>query len=163
MFLLRFLRRSAKQTSAQPPEPDPPEPDPQWCLQQVVDSLRLAALPAEEQIAALPDFVHVPAEVALLYDDAFRLVPQIRDAGLITNEQQESLVRINRLHGDMGTATDKDWLWTVDAMRSDERWARSRRLAVEALAALGREAGTPRFEGTTWVSASETGTGESPG
>ena len=163
MFRLRFLRRSAKQAPAEPVEPEPSEPDPQWCLQQVVDSLRLAALPAEEQIAALPDFVDVPAEVALLYDDAFRLVPQIREAGLITDEQEESLVRLDRLHRDMGIATDKDWLWTVDAMRSDERWARSRRLAAEALAALGREAGTPRFEGTTWVSASETGTGEPPG
>jgi hypothetical protein len=162
MLRFRFLRRSAKQAPAEPPEPEPPEPDPQWCLEQVVDSLRLAALPAEEQIAALPDFVHVPDEVALLYNDAFRLVPQIREAGLITDEQQGSLVRLNRHYERMSNATDKDSLWTVEAMQSDERWEKSRRLAAEALAALGRDAGTPRFEGTTWVSASETGTLERP-
>jgi hypothetical protein len=110
----------------------------------------------------LPDFVHVPDEVTLLYDDAFRLVPQIREAGLLTDEQYETLARLDRHHEEMSNAADKESLWTVEAMRSDERWEKSRRLAAEALAALGRESGTPRFDGTTWFSASETGTVERP-
>lgn len=54
---------------------EPREPDPHALLERVVDALRLAALPAEDQFAALPDFVHVPDEVALLYEDAWVLVP----------------------------------------------------------------------------------------
>lgn len=89
MSRLRLPRRSAKHASAELPEPEPPEPDPQWFLEMLVDSLRLAALPADQQVAALPDFVHVPDEVALLYDDAWRLVPQIREAGLLTDDRAD--------------------------------------------------------------------------
>jgi hypothetical protein len=157
MFRFPFPRRSPKQAPAEPPEPDP-----QWCLEQVVDSLRLAALPAEQQIAVLPDFVHVPQEVSLLYDDALMLVPWIREAGLITDEQEEALARLRRLHIEMAAAIDNDLLWTVEAMRSDERWEQGRGLATEALAALGRDLGRPSLGDTTWVSASETRTLEPP-
>jgi len=125
--------------------PDEQLHDPKQLLEMVVDALRLVSLPADEQVAVLTDFVHVPDEVALLYDDAWRLVPQIREAGLITDEQYEVLARLDRHHEEMSKAPKEDSLWTIQAMREDKRWEEGRRLAVEALATLGRELGRPSF------------------
>jgi hypothetical protein len=144
------------------PDPEPPEPDPEQFLEMLVDALRLAALPADQQMAVLPDFVHVLDEIALQYDDAWRLVPQIRQAGLLSDEQHEALARLDRHLEEMSNAADKDSLWTIETMEGDERWETFRRLAGQALAALGREPGRPSLEGTTWVSASETGRVEPP-
>jgi hypothetical protein len=126
-------------------------PDPAAFLEGVVDALRLVAIPPAEQIAALPDFVHVPDEIVLLYDDAFKLVPQIREAGLIDEDQVEVLAELDRLFNDMSVAADKDHLWTVEAMSADERWETSRQIAANALAALCRSVSPPRFEGITWI------------
>jgi hypothetical protein len=51
----------------------------------------------------------------------------------------------------MSAAADKDRLWTVEAMRADERWQRGRQIAANALAALDRSVGPPRLEGITWI------------
>jgi hypothetical protein len=134
---------------------EPPEPDPHAFLERVVDALRLAALPAEDQVAALPDFVHVPDEVALLYEDAWVLVPQIREAGLLTDDEHAALARLDRHYGEMSDAPDKDSLWTLEAMKHDDRWTKSRQLAVDALAALGRTPGRPEFPGITWIPAGD--------
>jgi hypothetical protein len=134
---------------------EPPEPDPRAFLERVVDALRLAALSADDQVAALPDFVHVPDEVALLYEDAWVLVPQIREAGLLTDDEYGALERLDRHYDDMSSAPDKDWLWTLEAMKRDDRWTKSRQLAVDALATLGRRPGRPEFPRTTWIPAGD--------
>jgi hypothetical protein len=123
-------------------------------LEMLVDGLRLAALSPNEQIAALPDFVDVPYEIAQTYDDAWVLAPQIREAGLLTEEQYASLERIDRLFEEMRGASLES-LWTIEAVREDPLWRRSRELATEALSLLGRSPGRPRFEGITWVPAGE--------
>ena len=120
-------------------------------LEAVVDALRLAASPPAEQIEALPDFVHVPDEVALLYDDAFGLVPQIREAELIDDDQVQVLAELDRLFEEMSAAADRDQLWTTEAMSGDVRWERSRQLAARALRELGRPASSPRLEGIKWI------------
>lgn len=120
-------------------------------METVVDALRLAALPADQQAAALPDFVFVPDEVVLLYEDAWLLVPLIRNAGLISDEQFDSLSRLDQHFEEMSNARDKDSLLTVEAMIHDDRWKASRRLAEEALRALGATPGSPRFDGVTWI------------
>lgn len=148
MFLSKLLKRLLLGGG----RGEPPESDPQTFLDVVVvDALRLAALPAEQQIAFLPDFVHVPDEVALLYDDAWVRVPWVRDAGLLTDDQYEALARLDRHYEQMTNAAEKDWLWTVEAMQGDDRWTTSRQLATDALAALGRQPAPPQFPGTAWV------------
>jgi hypothetical protein len=136
--------------------------DAEQLLETLVDALRLVALPAEGQVAVLPGFVHVPDEVMLQYHDASLLVPQLRKAGVLSEEQDEALARLDHHLEEMSNAADKDFLWTIEAMEEDERWETPRRLAAQALAGLGREQGRPSFEGTTWVSASETRRVEPP-
>ena len=131
------------------------DPDPRVFLRMLVDALRLEALPTDDQIAVLPDFVPAPDEIANLYHDAWVLVPQIHDAGLITDEQRNLLALLDRLHTEMENAHDADQLWTVDGLRRDARWAEVRQLAGEALAALGFPPGPPEFRGITWVPAGD--------
>ena len=98
----------------------------------------------------MPHFVDVANEIAQSYDDAWVLVPQIREAGLLTEEQYASLVRIDRHFSEMSES-----LWTTDAVREHPHWQHSRELAAEALSLLGRSPGRPRFEGITWIPAGE--------
>jgi hypothetical protein len=51
--------------------------------------------------------------------------------------------------------TKSHQLWTIDAMQSDNRWAKSRQLATDALEALGRTPGQPAFDGASWIRGSE--------
>ena len=125
--------------------------DPEWAFDQLVDALRLAALPADEHVAALPDFVHVADEIALLYEDAFL---NIREAGVLTEDQVESLRALDQLFAEMTHASDRETIWTLAAMKGDERWARTRTLALAALAAIGAPPGRPHLDGTTWVEGS---------
>ena len=128
-----------------------PTPDPRRLLTFLVDSLRLAALPADRQIEALPDFVHVPDEVALVFDDAWALMPQLEEAGLVSPEQRRAIEPLSDLYDEMSIAGDRESLWTIEAMRSDARWDRSRERAREALDRLGESQGQPTFEGVVWV------------
>jgi hypothetical protein len=134
---------------------EPPAPDPAAFLEMVVDALRLVALPADEQIAALPDFVDVPTEVLQRYEDAWVLVPQIREAGLLSDEQHEALARLDRHHTKLSEVDEADALWTAEGMRNDERWVKSRQLARDALERLGRPPGKPAFRGVTWIPAGD--------
>jgi hypothetical protein len=131
------------------PPPEPP-PDPQLGLERLVDALRLAALPAEQQAAALPAFVQVPDEVIEVFGDSWVSVPWLRDSGAIDDRQQEALARLDRQYEEMVNAPDAEWLLSIDGM-GDGRWLTSRQLAAEALAALGRTTGQPTFAGVTWV------------
>jgi hypothetical protein len=125
------------------------ESDLQWALHQLANALRLAALPAHEQVVCLPDFVHVADEVALEYEQAFRKVPQLVEADVVTAEQVEPLRALDQLFAEMTDAPDKESLWTLSAMEADERWARSRTLALKALTAIGASPGQPRWDGMT--------------
>ncbi len=118
----------------------------------IVNALRLVALPTEKQVAALPDFVHVPDEIALIYDDAFRLVPELQAAEVLMPSQADALHELDRKFTAMTDAPDEETVWTLEAMQSDERWNDARRLACHALNLLGASADPPDFSGThTWV------------
>lgn len=110
-------------------------------IERLVDTLRALAAPAEEQLARFPDFVVKADELALDFDDALRLVmdcPQIR----LEPEQEHALERLDdtleRMSGEANAP-----LWTEGALRERDEWARVRRLARAALAALGHPADLP--------------------
>ena len=50
----------------------------------LVQNLKLIALPAEKQIQVLPDFVLVPDEIALGFDDVYLMVPQIKQNSMVS-------------------------------------------------------------------------------
>ena len=138
--------------------------DPQWALRQLVDALRLVALPADEQVAALPPFVHVPDEIVLYYDDAFQRLPGVLEVGVLREDQAEPLRALDELFAEMTDAPDKAWVWTLPAVENDQRWARTRTLAVAALTAVGAVPDQPQFASTVWMGYGADGKGvEWPG
>ncbi len=106
-----------------------PQPDPKQFWRMLVSSVQLLAADYEEQVATLPDFVHVPDELALNFDDVWVLVPQIRAAGLL---DESAAAQLEELHQSLGGLAD----WTLDALRNDPRWATIREQARAALAAM---------------------------
>jgi hypothetical protein len=106
-------------------------PDPYAQLRTMVEGLRLAAAPADEQIATLPR--QTPRELARIHEDVYLLAPSLRDAGLLDGEAMARLAAFDLHHEEM---TDDDALWTTEALSSDERWEESRGLASAALAAI---------------------------
>lgn len=50
----------------------------------LVQYLKLIALLAEKQIQVLPDFVLVPDEIALGFDDIYLMIPQIKQNAMIS-------------------------------------------------------------------------------
>jgi hypothetical protein len=113
----------------------------------------LVAQPGDQQVALLPDFVDVPSEVVEVFDYGWMLVPQIRDAGLLDDEQYAKVGRVNAVFEDMLTSADD--LWTIDAMETHPLWDKTRELAVEALSSLGRAPTPPTLANNTWVPAGD--------
>jgi hypothetical protein len=124
-------------------------------LERIVAALQLAALPAKEQRQVLPDFVAVHDEIALTYEDAFRLVPLVRAGGMLDDAQVAVLAELDHLYEEMTDAEDRDWVWSLDAMETDERWERSRSLARKALSLLGKPSEEPELKGITWIEGSD--------
>ena len=106
-------------------------PDPHAQLRTMVEGLRLASAPAEEQIAALPR--ETPRELARIHEDVYLLAPSLRDAGLLDGEAMSRLAAFDLHHEAM---TDDESLWTTEALASDDRWEESRGLASAALSAI---------------------------
>ena len=117
----------------------------------LVEALRLCALPYEGQAGALPAFVLVPFEVVIEFNDAYGAASK---AGRLPMRGNRSIRQLDALFVEMGIATDREWLFSIDAMQRDARWERSRRLATNALASLHEQLRRPKFPDSTWISKS---------
>lgn len=100
----------------------------------LVEALQLVAADAEAQLNALPDGVHKPDEVALLYDDAFLLADQVLRARRISQDQYGKLREIDQIFSDMSDRGPD--LWTPEMMREAPEWEIARIRAREALVLL---------------------------
>lgn len=126
--------------------PDQPS-DEEFAYHQLVETLRLLALSAAEQVAALPDYVYVSDELALSFDDAYRMVAALEDKGRLAPGSRKVLDAID---GSFTTLTaDGAGAWNEEALASDPRWQQVRRLALDALVRLGERPGPPTLD---WIS-----------
>ena len=133
----------------------------QWAWDRMVDALRLLALPADTQVAALPSFVEVPDELALSFDEAYRALTVDGLTGAFSASQLTALAEIDRSLEEMSRpprgalAWTPELLelsaWTIDALYADERWGWLRRSARRLLRALGVESGRPDLSHTIYV------------
>jgi hypothetical protein len=106
-------------------------PDPHAQLRTVRESLTMAARPADEQLAQLPD--GAAAQLRHIHEDVAHLAPGLRAAGVIDGEAFRRLSAFDRHHEEM---LEDEAVWSDDALRADPRWEDSRGLAAAALAAL---------------------------
>ena len=117
----------------------------------LVQSLQLLALPADEQIASLPSFVHIPDELALIYENAFEVVRQFPDDLAI-----ELLLVLDAIDLQTSFMTDlyQDGdldVWTHDAIRHHKAWQIVRLLARTALMLMDEPVDKPSLDWMTYI------------
>lgn len=119
--------------------------------QPLAEALRLLAASAEDQRRALPAWVAMPDEVALVFQDA---VAVLDPRGFSTEEWhavQEVLVKVNDLWD-----RDDPHDWSDTALEESESWARLRRAARDAMSKLGLSPGQPTLHGSHYVATGRT-------
>ncbi len=116
-------------------------------MERTIEALKLLACGADVQIAALPAFVVVADEIALIFDDELRALdvdacgPPIR-------------VQLAAIEGRLSAMSDTKSLWTIDALRTASAWAEVRGAAAQILRMLGVGVAAPDL---SWVTLSKWG------
>ena len=96
----------------------------------LVEAVHDLALPVAEQIALFKREQFDVDELALSFDDAYQLVPQLHERGQIDRQ----------LAGLTDDPTpQREWLWSDEALSVDPRWSDVRRIATELLVTLRPE------------------------
>lgn len=112
-----------------------------WCRRQLVEAAQLIAVGPDSHAAALPDFVHAPDELRLVWDDAFILAPQVHDAGLITDEAFRLATALDERINAAPVAPDYEE--AMAAIASSPEWVVVREQARVLVEALGAEVEPP--------------------
>ena len=102
-------------------------------MSMLVQSLQLLAADYEQQVKAFPEYVHVPDEIALTFDDTYALVESLEPEGLLTPAQDDTLKQIDTLLEKM---SQDENMWTCEALRTSYKWVEARKLAKQALNAF---------------------------
>lgn len=114
----------------------------------LVQYLKLIALPAEKQIQVLPDFVLVPDEIALGFDDIYLMIPQIKQNAMISVRGLELLRELDQLFEKM---SGKPLFWSLEYFEYGELWKKIRQLACSILDELKEPVDIPDLGFTQWI------------
>ena len=112
----------------------------------MIEVLKLMACSANEQQAALPDFVVVADEIALLFDDEIRLI----DTSVCPHDLRDGLRAIDER---LSTMSEAPSLWTVNALATSPEWQALRDTARRLLLSLGVEVSHPDLSWAAYVRA----------
>ncbi|MFD8604300.1 hypothetical protein ACFV1S_19875 [Streptomyces globisporus] len=104
----------------------------------LIEAVVVVAAPASDQVAWLDKYDVPPDEIALGFDDAFRLAGRLVDEGPLSRDVLPLLQVIDEVFSEMSQDTDVD-RWTREALSADAGWGRARQLAREVLTAEGEE------------------------
>ena len=115
---------------------------------ELVQILKLMALSPEKQIQILPDFVDVPDEIALAYDDIYLMIPQIVKEKVISIRIHKLLEDLNQLFNDMSGNT---FFWSMEYFEHGESWKNVRQLASSILEELDEVNDIPDIGFIQWV------------
>ncbi|MER7733636.1 hypothetical protein ABTX80_22350 [Streptomyces erythrochromogenes] len=107
----------------------------------LIEAVAVVAADATAQLAWLQRYDVPPDEIALGFDDGFRLAGQLVEEGQLSPEVQPPLRTIDEIFNEMSRPEGPD-RWTREALSTDAGWARARQLAREVLTAEG-EADAP--------------------
>jgi hypothetical protein len=119
-------------------------------LARLVDATRLLAADADMQIGVFPDFVHIPDELALTFDDAFLLCAQLERSGHLNRAQIEALGCIDEALTELTNRRDPS-MWTLAAIHESFEWQEIRAKARAALDVMGVTMEPPTLRGITYV------------
>ncbi|MEP6850558.1 MAG: hypothetical protein ABI999_16995 [Acidobacteriota bacterium] len=112
----------------------------------LVRSIQLVALPFDEQVKILPEFVVVADEIALTFDDAYRyFAGSSDDDSLISPATRKLLDELDKAFEQMSKNRS---LWSLDALRISDEWDGTRNLARKILIELRELAVVP--DASSW-------------
>ncbi len=114
----------------------PGESETGWLLRMLLQDLQTLASDAETLLNAFPPMIPAADEVALEFADHLEFAQRFVEGGLITQGMLERVRTVDRLLSEMSVRHDVS-LWTDEAVRERHEWKEVRRLAGEALAAMG--------------------------
>lgn len=114
----------------------------------LVESLRLLSSFYEDQKSCLPDFVNPKDEVAAAFGDAFLLLPQLIEEGLLS---QNAIASIIRCFNWMELANRNEDIADLESFKNHESWQKVRELAAKALDAMNEDKGKPDLSGIDWM------------
>ncbi|MET9645197.1 hypothetical protein [Streptomyces syringium] len=109
-------------------------PDPSFRRRLLIESLTVVAAEASVQVAWLYRHGVLADEIALGFDDAFRLAGRLAEEGLLGREALPALRALGVIFHEMSGQEDAG-RWTKNALSTDEGWQQARRLARKVLVA----------------------------
>lgn len=119
----------------------------------LVESLRLLAADAEDQLTLLPDFVVPTDEVASEFDNAFLLLPQLEESAIAGENASNVIRQVDSLLDEMPTESEEPLSDPSTELRNSEFWSRARAAARGALLALDEEVTLPKLHHIAWANA----------
>ncbi|MFD5317574.1 hypothetical protein [Streptomyces sp. NPDC127098] len=102
----------------------------------LMDALTVVAADAPAQVAWLEKHGVVVDEIALNFDDAFRMAERLVEEGVLSPATLPQLRLIDSSFAEMTRDGSSD-RWTTAALRSDEGWSQARGVARQILAREG--------------------------
>jgi hypothetical protein len=111
-------------------------PDSSSHRRQVIDALAMLAAEATEQRAWVEKLRVATDELALTFDDAFRLVPVLVEEGHLDAGVVPDLQAIDEVFSAM-SGQQNAGRWSFDALADDPGWITVRELARRVLAVAG--------------------------
>jgi len=115
-------------------------------VRRLVEALRLLAASVEAQRSALPDFVCITDEVALTFDDEYRV-----NASAIAELAPALQGALANINGELDAMSARPELWTVDSLGAEPEWERIRAQARAVLTELGEDVRPPDLFWLTFV------------
>ena len=115
----------------------------------LIESLRLLASSFENQVEYLPDYVDVKDEVINTFCDAFLLLPQLIENGLLN---KEAIASVLRCFNWMNMIVLNDSTSDLESFKNHESWGKVRILAAKALDEMEEEKGKPDLSHIEWIS-----------
>lgn len=95
-------------------------------LTKLIEATRLVASDFSIQTSILPAYVHVPDEIALVFQDAYYCVNKLVEHGILNECQQTAL-------GALNISFDRINSWTIASLREGDEWNYVRGLAKDVL------------------------------
>lgn len=95
-------------------------------LTKLIEATKLVASDFSIQTSILPAYVHIPDEIALVFQDAYYCVNKLVEHGVLNEYQQTAL-------GALNISLDRINSWTLVSLKEDDEWNYVRGLAKDVL------------------------------
>ncbi|WP_329028317.1 hypothetical protein [Streptomyces sp. NBC_00690] len=97
----------------------------------LIEAVVVVAAPASDQAAWLDEYDVPPDEIALGFDDAFRLAGRLVEEGQLSRDVLPLPQMIDEVFSEMSQDTDLD-RWTREALSTDTGWVRARQFGARS-------------------------------